>query len=268
MVTPELEQAPDLTCTACGYSLYTLDVNGRCPECGQAISESVGQLRRRRERFGPALSIQAPVWLRVCASGILLTLAAGIVQEEAFRFLHAPYHTYAIWACEILQAIGLWLITIPPIESTRVGNVLRWCSRVAVALWFVSDEASFVAVATIIGFAYLAHLAGRMKGGLVRRVFLVLTGLSLLTTVIASATEGAFRDIRLPDPASALAGDFRPILEARSTWRLMWWNGDTRKEFLEEYLLPVAWTVVSDSALLWFAVILAAKSVKRILRRQ
>jgi predicted RNA-binding Zn-ribbon protein involved in translation (DUF1610 family) len=48
-VDPERQVKEDLLCSRCGYNLRTRRAAGRCPECGQTVSETLKVIRR----FGP-----------------------------------------------------------------------------------------------------------------------------------------------------------------------------------------------------------------------
>lgn len=77
----------DLRCTGCGYSLRGLPLDGRCPECGVTISDSLAAERLRLARTGPP----DPRWVRHIREGAWLGLAAFVLLLGA---LLAPRDWY------------------------------------------------------------------------------------------------------------------------------------------------------------------------------
>jgi hypothetical protein len=96
--------AGDVACVGCGYNLRTLAVDARCPECGQAVAES---LCRDGLEFGP------PAWVRGLAGGAGLLLCA------------------AVCVVVLLAAAGLALLAEDSLAPADVGVLLTVFAGVA-----------------------------------------------------------------------------------------------------------------------------------------
>jgi hypothetical protein len=131
----------DVACEKCGYSLKTLVVEARCPECGEAVVGSVWAERlcfadldwMKRVRWGMRLPGAAFVWWIVMAVG--LAMGAGMMGVGNFEL--------AMVGCGVLPAVTMVLLGL--FLSTQaqgpVGNVLvgltrhGWLARAAAVVW-------------------------------------------------------------------------------------------------------------------------------------
>lgn len=118
----------DLPCVVCGYNLRTLAENGRCPECGAAISATLRSWLRLR-LLAPGLRRGAAT----LAVAILLPTAA-VLAFTGWTLVSAPYWTQ-------MATRGTW----PAILNRFLGRALGYASltqvvldAVTVALWLWS----------------------------------------------------------------------------------------------------------------------------------
>jgi hypothetical protein len=102
----------DTFCSQCGYNLRGLRSDGRCPECGLSIAESIR---------GDALCFADPDWLRKIELGTLVklwsVLILVIMVGVAVALPRAPISPILVWLPPLLCGGGwIWstyLITTP-----------------------------------------------------------------------------------------------------------------------------------------------------------
>jgi hypothetical protein len=76
----------DICCTTCGYNLRSLSAGGRCPECGQAIQQSLS-----RDNW----SLASPPYVRKLLAGLavlIFAFAAGLVRELLEMAFYSLWH--------------------------------------------------------------------------------------------------------------------------------------------------------------------------------
>lgn len=111
----------DLSCASCGYNLRTLNVAGRCPECGLAVRDSFPPSGFRFEWAGAVRRVQRALALMLM--GILLVAATDIALTSLYRLIFAlpraflqaalPFLHYAADMARIMLGCGLILATWP-----------------------------------------------------------------------------------------------------------------------------------------------------------
>src|SRR5881394_1427767 len=103
----------DLSCAKCGYNLRTLSREGKCPECGTAVAESLrGESlalipRGRLKIIGIGLAM-------LLVASLLVTAAVGIDQQSIdfnILFTLAPVGPKILLLNSILQ-VHLWNFAI------------------------------------------------------------------------------------------------------------------------------------------------------------
>ncbi|MBX3359489.1 MAG: hypothetical protein KF745_13800 [Phycisphaeraceae bacterium] len=124
-----------VTCVGCGYDLIGLPGDGRCPECGAAVGESMRGLLLRYSTREYLAAVQLGHTLML--SGILAFVVARVV---GVAFL--PWATAEVWwtfsAIEVgamlVIAVGCFRLTIPDprIMGMKQPSEARWAVRVVV----------------------------------------------------------------------------------------------------------------------------------------
>lgn len=128
--------ARDVACIHCGYNLRGLSPEGRCPECGRGVLQSLR---------GDLLQFQHPAYVRRLAAGVGLVLwgllalgacALGVVAALAWSpagtlGLQALLYGLVILA-GALAVTGAWLVTArePTRPASTRERALRWAVRV------------------------------------------------------------------------------------------------------------------------------------------
>jgi Zn finger protein HypA/HybF involved in hydrogenase expression len=105
---------PRLLCTACGYDLRGLVLDGRCPECGTPVSESLARGSRRVFKPGAPVAAEQGVNCVHCGADLV-----GQSSHAGCARCGAP-----VW----LSLDGDWLCVRHPAWLRRV--------RCGASLWF------------------------------------------------------------------------------------------------------------------------------------
>ncbi|MHC5023620.1 MAG: type II secretion system protein GspG [Planctomycetota bacterium] len=103
---PDIQDAicQDLTCLGCGYNLRGLQVDGRCPECGEWILRSLQPSTARP--WGAAILI---VWLGMLL-GILLSNADRVLSYWCCNPSRAKLAITSAKAATVADATNLYLL--------------------------------------------------------------------------------------------------------------------------------------------------------------
>jgi hypothetical protein len=91
-------------CETCGYSLVSLPLGGRCPECGVAVAQSLPE-RRRPAAFASARGLRgrwAGFWQTTREAMFARRLARGVTVWGH----HRAAHVYALLICLLVGLIG------------------------------------------------------------------------------------------------------------------------------------------------------------------
>jgi hypothetical protein len=140
-----------VTCVRCGYDLRGLAGDGRCPECGLAVSRST-------EAAGRELRHAPPHWLASLSWGARLVLAAPVLAFVYGTFLadYVPPVSLEIVfvapaALSLVFAAGAWLLTRPQRRFTSSPPAARWALRGVSFVPFVQTVVSYAFAAGWIG---------------------------------------------------------------------------------------------------------------------
>jgi hypothetical protein len=109
----DLPEPHDPWCDECGYNLIAADTNGRCPECGRPVIESIGHHKRQPTAWErrPALS-NVGVILRLIKAIVLgprklfFSMPTLTGQAAAHRWLFLSLTLAAVIALPIVPAMG------------------------------------------------------------------------------------------------------------------------------------------------------------------
>ncbi|HTW95880.1 MAG TPA: hypothetical protein VMD30_13840 [Tepidisphaeraceae bacterium] len=158
----------DTPCLQCGYNLRTQPLDGKCPECGTAVQDSLRRCFRELDRD----------WVIGISRG-LAVMVAGIVGGIVFCFCVPEVLVIAIGAFYV----GIWMVTQPSPgglwenedgRSRRLARAMVIVDGAALTLGAISvsqdlrtDEWTFVVLLSSIGMSlwvpnYLAKLAMRI----------------------------------------------------------------------------------------------------------
>ena len=172
-------------CRACGYDLFGLPRDGRCPECGTPITQDEET----------SLATADPAWRSAVATGCRMDLwglvaAAAVAVPMVGLLRSVPLAAAAAVPGAAVAAVGVWTLTRPRPVAVRREAPLATAARVAVPF--------NVAVLVAVG---LMGLPNATPGG----VRLLLTAASLLALpAMASHVLAALYLRRL---AEGLPGD-------------------------------------------------------------
>lgn len=209
------EIAADLVCAACGYNLRTLQVVGRCPECGSRVVVSLARHYDEREFHDLGPVPEASRWLLRVGWGCCIYVAAGLMGAWLGPLLHEtmrvrqPSVGTLVWLpIWVLQGIGATLMTSPlegedPLSQglRRMTRVLTvggvFCSGMLTLLISMTGPVTigviagstplpamalgFAILSNIPGYYYLARLATRLKQPILGGGFLLMAGVSLVS---------------------------------------------------------------------------------------
>lgn len=184
----------DLFCVHCGYNLRTLEVLGRCPECGGYITDSTrhdslahadGRVTRRIA-LGLCLMVAGPILLIVLAITqptawilVLMDLLPG--GAKSFIAILAdviePFIARGKWiglAHFASQAVGIWLVTTnhpaPPVPRDadahrRIcrGSILVAAGLLASSHWFIGDTSIPAVIAVLFDLFHMAITLGYVR---------------------------------------------------------------------------------------------------------
>jgi hypothetical protein len=290
MTSKAVEQFETLDCTRCGYSLRTLDRDGVCPECGQVVAASIEEVAQREATFGPPLRDHSATWLWAAASGFFVFLAGGSVIICADLSTSPPSRAWMVIAGRAMSLLGVWLFTIRPIEPKTRGEALRWITRIVLTIWFIANAISDIgmavldravggdarmwtalsscAIGTLTGFLYLAHLAGRMRRLLVRRVFLTLSIIPILMILaLLKTSHGVFLPtlfgFELPWPVYPFTAQAEELIHIRYALNNVLAGRVSWVYFFKSVLPIFTASVASISAMLWYGMILIGIGSRR-----
>jgi hypothetical protein len=105
----------EIPCTSCGYTLNTLPVTGRCPECGTPVAESLRAVLIARSENGllVAAFVRDGAWFNVL---LLIGAAVGIM---------ALFLGISTFLCFSLPALAVYAI----FQSVAVLKVVAWPAK-------------------------------------------------------------------------------------------------------------------------------------------
>lgn len=282
--------AAEISCTLCGYNLHTLGDASLCPECGHAVAESIAALKQREATFGPPLRAHSAAWLRCAASGLLAFLLGAAVIVLGGWFVRSPARWLILTVGQVIGTAGVWLFTIRPMRPRLRGERLRWATRILLTTWCIASAIAHIgivvvqrhvggdariwialfsgALGSVTAFVYLAHLAGRMRRLLVRRLFLVLTIIPILMTfAVMKRAKGVYFPtlfgITMPWPNYPCTGGLDELVWTRFELNQVFRGVLTWPVFLKAFIPISIVEFISNSAVLWYAMILFAMASRR-----
>lgn len=183
------EEAP---CRGCGYLLRGISREGKCPECGRAVAESLGrELLRYRDPFwvhkvyrGTRVLVVAEVLMLV----MVIVSGLGSTLVSMYRVSYEVYQVYW-WGMFVMPLVtrgimvtGVWMATWEAEGIQRqfrrtVSSVARWTALLGLALYVWQQFAgpwtwggralgwacsAVVTVSTIALWRWLGMLSGRV----------------------------------------------------------------------------------------------------------
>ena len=113
-------------CRACGYDLFGLPRDGRCPECGTPITEDEET----------SLAQADPAWRAAVATGCRMDLwglvaAAAVAVPMVGLLRSVPLAAAAAVPGAVVAAVGVWTLTRPRPVAVRREATLATAARVA-----------------------------------------------------------------------------------------------------------------------------------------
>jgi hypothetical protein len=281
----------DLSCEGCGYNLRGLSGEGRCPECGKGIGESIQIRLKRLERFGPTLEDAPAKWFLKMSVGAWVFVGSAWISGLIYlMFRVAPLlgkfqpdvsiEFFGMW-------IGLWLLTGSSLNEVGLAKWMRWLIRVFMTIWLVEWELLFLfekvhngewlpgyyrvspwllpagALASTLIFLYFARLAARLGRIALNRILLGLSIGSILMAiavgeVLAGIRPGQIFHIWLPLPVEMVFGNIEDAVE---NWFRLWdWYDLPR--LVHEGPIQILWTAASTAGVIWFAIVLTVMTFR------
>ncbi len=228
----------DVACASCGYNLRGLAPDGRCPECGAPIANSLR---------GNTLSSCDPRWLGRLRLGadlirVGMIVSVGLVLAVVITSGMPPLRAWILLAFHViatgLMIAGTWLLTQPEIreEAKSSGAKARRRCRTVVLLILLEDGYLITAV--------LINPVGVLTA-LIIRTLTALGWLGLVTAYIRGLS-GRTDSQRLRDTCSnngvavKLAGAAMGLLALTMlVGFLLATFVDVRPDVLEELIRPV-----------------------------
>jgi len=130
----ELPKPKDPTCDVCGYDLRAAASDGRCPECGKPVVESLGQANRPLTEWE-----RHPSWLRL-----------GAVFRQLYQLVFAPRSLfYSMPTREGQRAAQHWLIGSMVLVGLEAYLIVPSFAAVGVFEWWIGLFAGGLAVAVV-----------------------------------------------------------------------------------------------------------------------
>ena len=129
MSDPASHLGVDLLCIHCDYNLRTQGTDGRCPECGTPVCESVAfpRLSRSAPRWITSLLDSINVLLVAFGVSMIAQLSSGWLSVTPVICMNA-----ATWG---LSWFAVWLLTRPePGDRAAASRVRRWGIRVLASI--------------------------------------------------------------------------------------------------------------------------------------
>jgi hypothetical protein len=124
----------DVLCMECGYNLHGLRGDGRCPECGREIIETIRRQIETQERIGAPLTLSSPAWLGRLREGVWMIVMAALFQFLVnLLWMTTPKHpafymTASLigWTtADVLLAAGAWRLgTLEGLTDERMSDFL------------------------------------------------------------------------------------------------------------------------------------------------
>lgn len=133
----------DVPCVACAYDLRLLPADGKCPECGRAISDSLDPAR---------IIFAEPAWLQDIVLGHSLAMLSLGLDVVCFIFLQFAFFWsdggFAVLSlfCLLPLLFGVWLMTHP-----RLTGAVRWGWLYRAMVAVLVAAAVFLAVPLALG---------------------------------------------------------------------------------------------------------------------
>lgn len=203
----------DTPCVGCGYNLFGLDRNGRCPECGTIVADSVR---------GEGLAFANRKWLAEVCRGLtflyaaclisLASVAAGFVGMTivSLVFTSARWFTLArvlfriiLLVVPVLAIIGVFKVTAPdpgaslnesPTSLRRMARATAVAMLATILLWLGIEQLVLSANMSKNAGETLIGISGFLAGVLV--LIMVVTLFEYLATLAD----------RIPNPHIARTG--------------------------------------------------------------
>ncbi len=172
-----------LPCVGCGYDLFGLAEDARCPECGEPIAATLVDPVTARFGFRQARRIRRGAKLLIFCQGYLLVgFFLGMICVAA-EFPLLLLTLIGLW--QLLMQVGWWLVATPPRPTLITGSPARhamlcWIVRIAglltflviptfgalIAAAFAGGPASNTGLLTFVFFVSLACVPTRFIGGM------------------------------------------------------------------------------------------------------
>ena len=174
-VAPRVPEPGEILCSGCGYVLTGLDPQGRCPECGKPIIDSIGTERT------------APLWESSQTAGASGPLGKFLTTSSQVIYRPARFYRTLNVRGELLPArrFARW--------HWALASLLFGLAGAVHAVWYTYYAAP--SMPTFYGGAWGLFIA--MVFGLTILTYLFLDGITRLAAWLTSK-EATYRGLRLP----------------------------------------------------------------------